>query len=369
MVKLKNKSPKDFANYIKDKKVFIFGAGQSIRNCNKLYLGEKKVEYVIDNNEDLRGESIVVNGYESRIINIYEFVNIVKIQNKEEIIVLITSTFFGTEMLEQLDKIIELDGIECYMVAIMCETPDNSNFSYTFGENKIPRIFHYMWLGTRELPDEYKRYIETWHKYNPDYEIKIWNEKNYDINKNNYMLQAYEKKEWGFVPDYARLDIIYNYGGIYLDVDVEIIKKFDDLLNDEAFFGFVGNQIALGLGFGASKNNLFIKKLRDYYDEISFVRQDGSLDRRPCHYYQHPVFLEKGFEIKNVYQKIDDIVVYPSEVLAPIGPSNCIDNFTSNTHSIHHYARSWESERERENVDKLKKLYNKRVRDEEKYYE
>lgn len=102
----------------------------------------------------------------------------------------------------------------------------------------IPKIIHYCWIGKSEKPESVEYCIESWKKYCPDYKIIEWNENNYDFIKNEYMKEAYDSKKWGFVPDYARLDIIYNYGGIYLDTDVEIIKSFDALLNQEAFIGF-----------------------------------------------------------------------------------------------------------------------------------
>ena len=94
---------------------------------------------------------------------------------------------------------------------------------------RIPKIIHYCWIGTKEKPESVQYCIESWKKFCPDYEIIEWNESNY-FTKNEYMKEAYEAKKWGFVPDYARLDIIYNYGGIYPDTDVEIIKSFDEYL-------------------------------------------------------------------------------------------------------------------------------------------
>ena len=142
----------------------------------------------------------------------------------------------------------------------------------------IPKKIHYCWFGGNPLPELAQKCIASWKKYCPDYEIIEWNETNYDITKNNYMNQAYENKRWGFVPDYARLDIIYTHGGIYLDTDVELIKPIDELLTLKAFAGVEQNSeyVALGLGFGAEKEHPTIKALRDYYDTLSFV-ENGEL--------------------------------------------------------------------------------------------
>ena len=116
----------------------------------------------------------------------------------------------------------------------------------------IPKKIHYCWIGGNPLPELAIKCIESWKKYCPDYEIIEWNEKNYDFRKNQFMREAYDEKKWGFVPDYARLDIIYEHGGIYLDTDVEIIKPLDSLLKEQGFAGMEQPGIvALGLGFGA----------------------------------------------------------------------------------------------------------------------
>ena len=126
----------------------------------------------------------------------------------------------------------------------------------------IPKKIHYCWIGGNPLPELAIKCIESWKKYCPDYEIIEWNEKNYDFRKNQFMREAYDEKKWGFVPDYARLDIIYEHGGIYLDTDVEIIKPLDSLLKEQGFAGMEQPGIvALGLGFGAEPKLPLIKEL------------------------------------------------------------------------------------------------------------
>ena len=94
----------------------------------------------------------------------------------------------------------------------------------------IPKVIHYCWFGGNPLPDEAKRCIDSWKKYCPDYKIIEWNESNYDVNSNEYMKAAYNEKKWAFVSDYARVDVVYRYGGIYMDTDVELIKPLDKFL-------------------------------------------------------------------------------------------------------------------------------------------
>ena len=170
----------------------------------------------------------------------------------------------------------------------------------------IPKIIHYCWVGNAPKPKSVLYCIESWKKFCPDYEIREWNESNYDFTKNKYMKQAYEAKKWGFVPDYARLDIIYEYGGIYLDTDVEIIRSFDELLDQEAFMGFeeTGEKtyyVNCGQGFGAVPHHEIIKKARDLYEHISFYKEDGTLNMLASPHYTTKI-LEQGKYMNRIEQ-------------------------------------------------------------------
>lgn len=142
----------------------------------------------------------------------------------------------------------------------------------------IPKIIHYCWFGGNPLPEEAKYYISTWEKYCPDYEIKEWNENNFDVNQNQYCREAYEAKKWAFVSDYARLKILYDHGGIYMDTDVEVCKNFDDLREYEFWSGFE-SEIQIQTGIMAScKDNKLLRYLLSYYDNKHFKNKDGSYD-------------------------------------------------------------------------------------------
>ena len=140
----------------------------------------------------------------------------------------------------------------------------------------IPKKIHYCWFSGNKMPKEFEAYIASWKKNCPDYEIIRWDETNYDVSRNTYMKDAYKEKRWGFVPDYARFDIIYQEGGIYLDTDVELLKSLDPLLDNPCFLGFEDkNHINPGLGFGAERGNPVIKALCDMYKQIDFYNKDG----------------------------------------------------------------------------------------------
>lgn len=206
----------------------------------------------------------------------------------------------------------------------------------------IPKIIHYCWFGGNPLSNDVLKCIESWKKYCPDYEIKEWNESNFDIARFDYMKEAYEAKKWAFVTDIARLIVVYENGGIYMDTDVELIKPLDDLLEYAGYMGYEGNNIATGLGFAAEKGNAFIKKMLDDYEGIHFIKEDGSMDSTPCPERNTIVLKEMGLRCDGSYQIIDGVHFFPEEYLCPIDwQTREMNNMTENTISIHHYTASW----------------------------
>ena len=208
----------------------------------------------------------------------------------------------------------------------------------------IPKVIHYCWVGGKPLTPLAQKCLDSWRYFCPEYKIIRWDESNYNFAKHPYMKQAYEAKMWGFVPDYARLDIIYQHGGIYLDTDVEIIKPLDDLLIDNFFAGFESREIiALGLGFGAEAHHTVLKGMMDDYDNYAFTNADGSLNLLPSPQIQTK-FLRKYYHIKDdngKIQKMKEITIYPKEYFCPKDFLTGKINITDHTYSIHHYASSW----------------------------
>lgn len=213
----------------------------------------------------------------------------------------------------------------------------------------IPKVIHYCWFGDHPLPPSARRCIDSWKKHCPDYEIREWNEHTIDIASHPYMREAYEEKAWGFVPDVARLQIIYQYGGIYLDTDVEMIRPFDSLLRCRGFMGLEdGNHVALGLGFGAEARHPLIKQLLDDYDGRHFRNPDGTLNRQSAPSLQAPVWERNGFKRENTLQTVCRTVIYPSDFFSPLSYQTGKLRITDNTYSIHHYEGSWLTPEERE---------------------
>ena len=212
----------------------------------------------------------------------------------------------------------------------------------------IPKKIHYCWFGGNPIPEKDKKCIESWKKYCPDYEIIEWNESNYDLNKNQYMAEAYKERKWGFVPDYARFDIIYNHGGFYLDTDVELIASLDILRDNKGYMGFEGGTwINGGIGFGGEAGNETIKGLIDMYDHLSFYQEDGNLNLKPSPYYITEYLVKKGLSRDNREQDVGDLHIYPTDYFAAKDYDTGKVHKTMNTISIHQYNASWKTPKQK----------------------
>lgn len=206
----------------------------------------------------------------------------------------------------------------------------------------IPKIIHYCWFGGNPLPEDAKRYIESWKKYCPDYEIKEWSEQTFDVHSIPYVKEAFEAKKWAFITDYVRLWAVYNYGGIYMDTDVEVLKPLDEFLKHHAFSGFESScNIPTGIMAG-EKGNLWFKLQLDYYTDRHFKRVDGSLDLT-TNVVTITNITRQNYHIQldNTYQDCGDIVFYPSEYFCPKNHETGIIELTGNSYTIHHFAGSW----------------------------
>lgn len=209
----------------------------------------------------------------------------------------------------------------------------------------IPKIIHYCWFGGNPLPESALKCIESWNKFLPDYEIKEWNEKNFPIEEcPRYAKQAYAEKKWAFVSDYARFKILYDFGGLYFDTDVEVIKSLDDIIAQGSFMGCGSeNETNPGLGMAAAPGLGLYKEIIDYYNtsefdasgNITVVQIVTSILRR------------KGLKTTNEVQVIDGIRFYPPEYFSPIDYSTGKLTVTVNTRSIHHYDASWMNPRDK----------------------
>ena len=209
----------------------------------------------------------------------------------------------------------------------------------SYGE--IPKIIHYCWFGRKEKPAKVKECINSWHKYLDDYEFIEWNEDNFDINCNDYVKQAYQEKKYAYVSDYARINALYNLGGIYMDTDVMVYKSFNNLLDNKCILGFEEeNYIATSFMACIPKHNL-IKEFIDEYESLNFYNHDKSLNLTTNVKRLTKILEDKGLIRNNKFQYIDDISIYPQEYFSPYDYANYIKKNTENTYCEHLFLVSW----------------------------
>lgn len=214
----------------------------------------------------------------------------------------------------------------------------------------IPKVIHYCWFGKGEMSGKAKECIDTWRKFCPDYEIKEWNELNFDIGSCAYIREAYAAKKWAFVSDYARFKILYENGGLYLDTDVEVIKSFDDIISKGPFMGFeegkqtfkgIDYKVNPGLGLASEPRLELFKEIIDYYHTIHFITEDGSQIMTTIVDYTTNILKKYGLKNKCEIQYVAGIYLYPPEYFCPLNFNTGKLMITENTRSIHHFLASW----------------------------
>lgn len=333
-----------------NKNIYCFGAGRAfdtfMREFDNFKL-ENHIKAIVDNHSDiLQMKSKQINGIFIPIVPLNQMLREIKAGDR----ILITTAAFE-EIIDQLKKIEKLNGTVCYIYSIMrVEQYDYNRLAIqvplslgTYNELQIPQTIHYCWFGKKEIPYHHRKWMESWKCYCPNYEIVQWNENNYDVHKNKYISQAYKAGKWAFVSDYARIDIINKYGGVYFDTDVELVKNIDDMLMNEGFCGFEScKHVAYGLGFGAKKNNRILGEIKDYYENKEFISKEGMMDQTSSPVIQTEIMKKNGLKCNGEFQIIDGMVVYPSQILCGMS----LDSFRVrkkllNTYAIHHYEGSW----------------------------
>lgn len=229
----------------------------------------------------------------------------------------------------------------------------------------IPKKIHYCWFGGNPLPDDVRKYIATWKEYCPDYEIIEWNEQNFDISCNDYVREAYEAKKWAFVADYARLKVLYDFGGIYMDTDVELVKSFDSLLNCQAFMCFENDRsVSIGT-LGTEKNSSLVLEFLSAYQNRHFLKGNGSYDTTTNLKIVTNILTQNhGLKTNGNMQILGDVYIYPMDYFIAKSYRLGWIQRTNNTYAIHHYSASWVNDEDKLQQELLRKYasdYMKRV--------
>lgn len=208
----------------------------------------------------------------------------------------------------------------------------------------IPKTIHYCWFGKNPKPENVLKCIETWRQYLPDYKIIEWNETNFDINQNPFVKQAYEKKMWAFVSDFARLKAVFENGGFYLDTDMEVTRNFDELLNHQVICGYEFRGRSFSAFFASEPNHEFIKELLSYYIEQTEFKIKSNTD----------IFsdlLKKKYNAshEDIYQELENgVTLFPSHFFSLDVPKNFV---------IHHFEGSWLDQKQKTTYKDMVNMY------------
>ncbi len=213
----------------------------------------------------------------------------------------------------------------------------------------IQKIIHYCWFGGKEKPDLVKKCIQSWKKYCPDFEIKEWNESNFDITANKYVQQAYENKKYAFVADYVRFWALEREGGLYFDTDVEVVRAFDELLTNDAFAGFETKEYVNPgqVLYSKEAHNVLFQEMKKWYDNASFLDEHGNfIPHTVCTVFSD-ILKNYGFQPNGKKQVCGGMVLYPVDYFNPYDDATGRLNKTENTYTIHWYAKSWFSKKQK----------------------
>lgn len=347
-MRLRSGSFAEFAEEVRrtGKQIIVYGAGMNGQTLALYWLNEhslsEKVLCYADANAGKRGGEVRLGSCAIPIKppSVLE-------EAAGKYILLMTPNDFEP-IIGSLSRMQGLEDTTVYFLPIMImnaeRPPADCGVVRTSEEPLIPKVIHCTWFSGKPIPSHLQRCMDTWSRFCPEYEIKQWTAKNYDFRWNPYMTQAFERQKWGFMGDIARLDLLYRYGGIYLDTDVELIRSLNELLYQPAFCSVERwGTVNLGGCSGAQAGSPVIKAMLDYRREEPFVLEDGSLNLRSCGYYETPPLIALGLQINGRTQVIagGKMTVYSSDYFHPYEYMDGKLWRTKNTFSIHHFDGGW----------------------------
>lgn len=350
-MKFVNASYEEFLKNRKHRKVIHFGASSAWKHHLRMFpdISSEVLDntlFAVDNDEKKQGTQIEVD---SRCIHIE---NAGKIREMSDYVILITVALaYQEDICRQLSDMGLPEDVECYSLPLMAynfRETDNTCVETYFNEHTTavnePRI-HSFWFSGEKKTELYKRCIDSWHKYCPDFEIFEWNAENYDVTKNQYMFEAFQHGKWAFVSDYARLDVVYHYGGIYMDMDVELLAPITQLLNADSFFCRQDDgYLELGSGFGAKAGNSLIGEMLQTYQNRKYILENGEADMTSQPIWISGVLKKHGIHRSHDSQKIGNGLILSNDYISCNAGRNPMKHPKI---GVHWHNGGWLSEKER----------------------
>ena len=228
---------------------------------------------------------------------------------------------------------------------------------------QIPKVIHYFWFGHGEISELTKKCIESWKHFCPDYEIKLWDESNFDIHCIPFVEQAYEAKKYAFVVDYARFYVLYHEGGLYLETDSELLRPIDELLDNDFFIGFGDGEGFMTCLLGMKKNHPAAKAIMSDYENRNFKITEGVYDQTVIGDVIGRT-LKKDYSVifNNRFQEIQNITFYPRKFFYTNFRTGKYDK--KHAYVYHHADGSWLTAEERQRnkiIGNIQKILGKKL--------
>lgn len=343
-------------NVIGQSRIIFFGKGSWLNTVNhsELMALSENFCYVIDNNpieKTVNVGKVILPVYSPE-----------KIREEERCVIILTSPVYMYEMYCQLQEMNLSDDVVCYAFPFMqMVTEDKLDVSLLNevvndkAEKKIPKIIHSFWFSGDEKPYSYQKCVDTWQNALPDYKIIEWNKNNYDWHKHPFVEKAIELKAWAFASDYARLDVLKEYGGIYLDMDVEVFKAFDDLLCNDAILSF-SNHVLIDLAvIGAKKDNALVKQMLALYDGIDVPQDKSGFAKFFQPSFVREALAENGIAMDGSLQRVENATAFPRNFFMPMDYILFGEyERTENTYCVHYDNFGWSFSKDNKREKKIR---------------
>lgn len=349
-----------FAEENFNKPVVLIGAGKNAKEIIETQNWD--IRFAIDSNANSIGRIEKKDGSYIEVVD-WEVGNI---NVKEDDLVIITPSDF-VDVEEKIELYARLRNNKRYVYILLRalqwdkerKIASEAPFSITEGTQKVPKVIHYFWFSGDPFPEKVRKCLDSWKKFCPDYEIKEWNLNNYSTD-NEFCKQALKNKDWAFASDFGRCDVLYRYGGIYLDTDVELVKNIDDLLCDDGFMCFESKAgIDPGSGMGAICGHHILEEIRNKYYNLSYINDDGTINHPSIIRIYTDVLESYGLILNAEYQKVDGLAIYPPLVMSPYSYMTGRLQTYDKTYAIHHWVSAWISSKVRKEIDERKKYFEK----------
>lgn len=338
----------DFVQCVKSsgKQVVVYGAGVIGQVVAPYWLQQYRLDSdvlcYVDADPHKQGQTVIVSSCQIPI----KSPEALKGESDQYIILITVSAF--ESVIQMLERLPVPEDTEVYFLPIMlidaAHKQKTCHVIKTSEKQLIPKKIHYCWFSGNPIPDKLQKCIDSWRRFCPDYEIIRWDESNFDVNKYLYTRQAYESQRWSFISDVARLDILFQNGGIYLDTDVELLRNLDELLFQPAFCATEKWGVANSGGCsGAQAGNPCIEEMLNSRKNIPFLHENGMPNLMSSGYYETLPLIKNGYRINGETQLIagGQLAVYASDFFHPFDYISGETHITENTFSIHYFSGTW----------------------------